>query len=207
MTTRFIRITALSAGLVTLGACANSGGLGSVLEGVLGGVGGAGGQQLAGTVRSVDTRNQQISVQQSNGQSVAVLYDQNTKVAYQNRLYAVTNLETGDQITARIQTTQNNAYYTDSIAVTQPVSTSTGGTSGTTGEVVQQLQGTVRSIDRNAGTFQLDPSSSVTLTISMPYRPTTADANRFNNLRVGEFVRLAGVYLNTSRVELRQFYQ
>src|SRR5258708_28866364 len=107
---RIIRIATLSAGLTALGACANTGGLGSVLGGILGGTGS--GQQLYGTVLGVDTRNSQISVQQSNGQSIPVLYDQNTKVVYQNRFYSVTNLENGDQISARVQTTQNNAYYT-----------------------------------------------------------------------------------------------
>ena len=202
---RITRITALSATFIALGACANSGGLGSVLGSVLGGLGGSGGQQLAGTVRSVDTRNSQISVDQSNGQSVAVGYDQNTKVVYQNKLYAITNLEAGDQINARIQTTQNNGYYTDSIAVTQPAQNGGTGT-GTTSESIQQLQGNVRSIDRNNGRFTVDASANVSLTVSMPYRATSADMNKFNNLRVGDYVRFTGVYLNNSLVELRQFY-
>ena len=204
---RITRITALSAALITLGACANTGGLGSVLSSVLGGAAGGGGQQVAGTVRGVDTRNSQISLQQSDGSSVSVLYDQNTKVVYQNKLYAVTNLENGDQINARIQTTQNNAYYTDSIAVTQPVSGSTGATgTGSTTETVQQLQGNVRSIDRTNGRFVVDAGSNVVITVSMPYRASTADANKFNNLRIGDYVRFTGVYLNNSLVELRQFY-
>jgi Cu/Ag efflux protein CusF len=193
-------ITATAAALA-LGACANAGGLGSVLGGILGG----GGQQMTGTVYSVDTRNQQISVTQTNGTSVALQYDQNTKVVYQNKLYSVTNLENGDQINARIQTTQNNGYYTDSISVTVPSQNSGSGT-GTTSESLQQLQGTVRTIDRNTGRFTIDAGTSVTLTISMPYRPTTTDQNRYNNLRVGDYVRFSGVYLNNSLVELRQFY-
>jgi len=42
--------------------------------------------------------------------------------------------------------------------------------------------------------------------VSMPYSPSRADQNRFLNLRQGDYVRIAGVYLNSSRVELRQFY-
>src|SRR5438094_9925638 len=107
ITRQISRISALTAALVTIGACANSGGLGEILGSVLGG--GATGQQLAGTVRAVDTRNQQISVTQSTGQAVAVRYDQNTKVVYQTKLYSITNLDAGDEINARVQTTQNNA--------------------------------------------------------------------------------------------------
>lgn len=201
--TRILKTAALAASVFALGACSSTGGLGSVLGSVLGG--GTGAQQLSGSVRGVDTRNQQISVQQSNGQSVAVLYDQNTKVVYQSRLYTVGNLETGDQITARIQTTQNNAYYTDSITVTQSVTTSTSG--GTvSGETVQQLGGTVVSIDRTYGTFLIDAGSGTRITVSMPYQARTADVTTYNNLRVGQYVRLYGVYLNNTRVELRQFY-
>ena len=151
--TRIFRTAAFAASVLALGACSSAGGLGEILGGVLGG-GGGGAQQLSGSVRSVDTRNQQISVQQSNGQSVPVLYDQNTKVVYQNRLYTVANLENGDQIVARIQATQNNAYYADSITVTQSVTTSTS--NGSVGEAIQQLSGTVVSVDRNYGTFLID---------------------------------------------------
>lgn len=202
--TRILRTAAFAASVFALGACSSAGGLGSVLGSVLGG-GQQQGQQLSGSVRNLDTRNQQITVRQSNGQDVAVLYDQNTKLVYQNKLNSVANLEPGDQITARVQATQNNGYYADSITVTQSVTTSTSG--GSVGnESVQQIGGTVSSIDRNNGTFMIDVGGGTRLTVSMPYQPRTADANTYNNLRIGQNVRLYGVYLNNSRVELRQFY-
>lgn len=202
--TRICRTAALAASIFTLGACSSSGGLGEVLGSVLG-TGTPQQQQLTGSVRSIDTRNQQISIQQSNGQSITVLYDQNTKVVYQNQRYQVANLESGDQVLARIQATQNNAYYTDSITVTQSVTTTTSGGS-VTNENLQQITGTVASIDRTNGTFALDVGGGTRLTIAMPYGARSADVNTFNNLRTGQFVRLYGVYLNTTRVELRQFY-
>jgi hypothetical protein len=199
--TNFRRTAALAASVFALGACSSAGGLGSVLGSVLGG--GAQSQQLAGSVRGVDTRNQQISVQQSNGQSVAVMYDQNTKVVYQSRLYTVGNLENGDQIVARITTTQNNAYYTDSITVTQSVTTTN---SGGNVDNVQLLSGNVYSIDRNTGTFIVDMGGGTRVTVSMPYGARSADVNTYNNLRIGQSIRFYGVYLNSTRVELRNFY-
>src|SRR5262249_41005630 len=102
---------AAALGMAVLGACANVGGLGGVLGSVL--------QpqpaQLAGTVQSVDTRAQQIAIQQPDGQSVAVLYDSRTKVVCQDRNYAVTSLEYGDRVLARIQDQGNGTYYTDSV--------------------------------------------------------------------------------------------
>ena len=201
--TRLTKVAALAASAFALGACSSSGGLGEVLGSVLG-TGQQQQQQLAGAVRSVDTRNQQISIQQSNGQSIAVLYDANTKVIYQNAKYAVTNLDPGDQVVARITTTQNNAYYTDSITVTQAVTTTTSG--GTVDNNVQLLTGTVTSIDRTNGAFVVDVGGGTRVTVSMPYGARSSDVQTFNSLRTGQNIRFYGVYLNTSRVELRQFY-
>jgi len=184
-------------------ACANTGGLGGILGGVLGG----GSQQISGTVRGIDTRSQMITIQESNGRSATLTYDNRTQVVYQNRNYPVTSLEYGDQVTARIQST-NNGNYTDMIQVDQSVSNS--GTSGTGagagGGNVQTLQGTVRQVDVRNGLFTMDTGGNVTLTVSMPYRPNNADLNRFQNLRQGDYVRFYGVFVNNSRVELRQFY-
>jgi hypothetical protein len=189
--------------LSSLAACGSSGGLGEVLSGVLGGGAGAQGAQLAGTIAGVNTSSQQIGIQQSNGQTVGVSYDENTKVVFNNQNYPVTALEQGDQVVARVIDRGNGAYYTDSVQVTASVQGS-GGTS-TSGGAVQQLSGTVRQVDRTNGLFALDMQGTM-VTVSMPYNPRTADASRFQNLRVGEQVRIAGVFLNNTRVELRQFY-
>ncbi len=195
------RTSAAAFAILTLSACSQAGQLGEILGSVLGG----GGGQVAGTVRGVDTRSQQISLQQSNGQNVALGFDNNTRVVYQNRVYAVTSLENGDQVNARVQQLQDGSYYTDSVAVTQPVAGS-GGNTGTVGnETVQLLRGTVGQIDRTNGLFTLNMSSNVSVTVSLPYNVSSADRTRFQNLRVGDTVQLYGVYISNTRVELRQF--
>jgi len=175
------------------------GSLGNVLGSVLGG----GGNEVAGTIQSVDTRNQQISLQQSNGQSVALAFDNQTRVVYQNRNYPVTSLEYGDQVSARVQQLQNGGYYTDSVYVTQ---SATGTNTGTTGGNVQSLTGTVRSVDRNNAAFSIDVGNGSLLTVTLPSNTSSTDVNRFNSLRSGDYVRFYGVYVTNSRVELRQFY-
>jgi hypothetical protein len=186
--------------IVATGAC--SSGLGNVLGSVLGG----GGQQeqsgqLTGTIRAVNANSQQITIQQSNGQSVAVYYDNQTQVVYQNQRYAVSNLEYGDRVTASVRQAQNG-YYTDYVQVDQSVSTSGG--SGASGNV-QSIQGNVRQIDSRNGAFTVESGNGL-LTVTLPYNPRSSDVSRFQNLRSGDFVRFYGVYLNNSRVELRQFY-
>lgn len=186
--------------MISVGACANMGSLGNVLGGVL-----APQNQLTGTVQRVDTRYQQITMQQSNGQTVTVNYDANTQVSYQNQNYPVTSLEYGDQVTARIQDNGNGSYYTDQIQVTQPANGSTAN-GGTVSGNVQSLQGNVRQIDRTNGWFTLDTGNGVLLTVSLPYNISQNDINRFNNLRTGDYVHLYGVYLNNTQVQLRNFY-
>jgi hypothetical protein len=199
MTIRSIaRRGAAAAMLAVLGACSQAGGLGNVLGSVLGQQ--QQGNQVSGRIAGVDTRSQQIGVQQSNGQTVALMYDNQTQVVYQNKSYPITSLERGDQVTARIQSA-NNGYYTDLVQVDQPVQGSTAASS----ENVQSIQGVVRQVDVQNGLFTMDVNQT-RLTVSMPYSPSRTDLNRFQSLRSGDNVRIAGVFLNNSRVELRQFY-
>ena len=204
---RIGRRAAGMAALAALAACSGAGTLGNVLGSVLGGgaSGASGANQLSGTVQGVDTRSQVIGLQASSGQSVNILYDNQTQVVFNNQRYPVTSLDRGDQVTARIQNT-NSGYYTDLVQVDAPVqgSTSNGGAVAT--GTVQTVDGTVRQVDPQKGLFALDVSGGSRVIVSMPYSASRADMNRFQSLRAGDYVRLAGVYLNASRIELRQFY-
>src|SRR4029079_4022791 len=185
--------------VAALGACAGNQ-LGNILGSVLGGSGANQSGQLSGTIRGVDTRSQQIAIQQSNGETVGISYDNQTQVVYQNQNYSPTSLENGDRVTARVQA-NGNSYYTDYVQVDQSVNGTTTGSSSN----LQQLQGTVRQVDRRNGVFTVEVSNGYTLTVAMPYNPSSNDANRFNNLRSAECVRFYGTYLNSTQVQLRQF--
>lgn len=201
--------------ILAAGACASGGGgggIGEILGSVLGG-GGAGGtggtnqsaSQVSGLVRQVDTRGQQIGLQISNGQTVGIAFDDRTKVVYNNQTYAVTSLDPGDQVTMRLQSTNNGGYYTDLVQVDQPVQSTNGGGTTNGASNVQSFQGTVRQVDTNNGLFTLN-TGNTTVTVSLPYNVSRNDQSRFQSLRAGDSVRLYGVYLNNTRVELRQFY-
>jgi NADH:ubiquinone oxidoreductase subunit B-like Fe-S oxidoreductase len=64
----------------------------------------------------------------------------------------------------------------------------------------------VRQIDQQNGLFTMDVGTGTRVTVSMPYSASRNDVNRFQNLRSGDVIRIAGVFLNNTRVELRQFY-
>jgi hypothetical protein len=208
--TRAARRGAAALLLAATAACANAGNVGEILGSVLGGgAGGAGGggssrnNVVSGVVRGVDARAQQIGLQLSNGQTVGIVFDNQTQVVYNNQSYPVTSLDPGDQVTARIQQS-GNAYYTDLVQVDRPVQSS--GSGGTASSNVQSLQGTVRQVDPTNGLFSLATGNGGTVIVSLPYNVSRADQNRFQSLRSGDTVRLYGVFLNNQRVELRQFY-
>jgi hypothetical protein len=191
-----------------VGACASAGNVGEILGSVLGGgtaAGNGSASQVRGVVRGVDTRARQIGVQMQNGQTVGLGYDDQTKVVYNNQSYAVTSLDPGDQVTARVQSASGGAYYTDLVQVDQPVQSTNGGGGATGSANVQSVQGTVRQIDATNGLFSLTAGNR-TVTVSLPYNVSRNDLDRFQRLRSGDAVRLYGVFLNDSRVELRQFY-
>ncbi len=193
-----MRAGAASALLFATAACSSTGGIGGVLGDVLGG---GSGNQVTGTIQGVNTRTQQLGITQSNGQTVTLTWDNQTQVVYQNQNYPVTSLEWGDEVTARVPGTSNNANYTDRITVTRSV-----GGDGTTSGNIQTFEGTVRSIDRTNGMFTISSGNQGVLTVAMPYNARQNDVTRFNNLRNGDFVRIGGVLVSNSRIDLRQFY-
>jgi hypothetical protein len=186
--------------LVSASACSGAGGLGNVLGSVLG-QGQQQGGQVSGYVQSVDTRSQQVYLQQQNGQTLALGYDNNTQVVYQNQRYNVTNLERGDQVTARVQSMSNGGYYTDYVQVDQSVSSSTGSSQNLTA-----LQGTIRQIDQSSGLFTIDLQTGNRITVQLSRQLSRTDLDRFRSLRSGDYARFYGVYLGQARAELRQFY-
>ncbi|MFL5607347.1 MAG: hypothetical protein ACJ8AD_12940 [Gemmatimonadaceae bacterium] len=196
----FARIAA-AALLIGGSACSGAGGLGNVLGSVLG-QGQQQGGQVSGYVQSVDSRSQQVYLQQQNGQTLALAYDNNTQVVFQNQRYNVTNLERGDQVTARVQSMNNGGYYTDYVQVDQSVSTSTANG----GQPLQTLQGTVRAIDQSNGLFTMDLQNGNRVTVQLAQRLNRADYDRFRSLRSGDYARFYGVFLGQARAELRQFY-
>lgn len=194
------RLGVAAALVAAMGACSSTGGLGSILGGVLGGLGGGSGNQVSGSVQNVDTRNQQVVIVQSNGQQVALSYDNSTNVVYNNQNYQVTSLERGDQVTARVQQLQNGGYYTDLIQVDRSVS----GNGGLGAQ--SSFEGTVRQVNVQSGWFTMDTNNAGRITVTVPYNARSTDVTRFENLRVGDYVRIYGTVINTGQVQLTQFY-
>ncbi len=193
-----------AAALVALAGCAQTGGLGNVLGGVLGQPAPGSTNQLSAEIDHVDTGSRAIYVRTSDGQLAAVGYDNNTQVRYQNQTYPVTALQQGDQVLLYLQNT-GNGYYTNDVEVQQTVQ-ERNGTGGTYGNAnVQTVQGSVTRIDAQNGAFWMREQNGTTVEVTLPYNPRTSDVNRFRSLRVGDYVQIQGQWVNQSRLELMQF--
>ena len=111
----------------------------------------------------------------------------------------------------QVQDSGNGAYYVSAVQVDQSVSQngSNGnvyGNSGGGSNSVQSVQGIVRQIDLQNGLFALDVGNGNGYTVALPYNVSRVDSDRFRSLRTGDRVRLYGVFVNNTRIELRQFY-
>jgi hypothetical protein len=194
----------LSSGFLFLAGCAELGQLGG-----LGDYGNWGGSELVGEVRGIDTRARQIDLTTDNGRRFLVRYDNNTRVSYRQRDYAVADLETGDYVAVRAQQDRDGRYFTDLITVRQSVQErgDFSGSSSGSGNVgpLERLEGRVEYVDSRRGTFEIRDRSNRLVVVSLPYDTPRAISDRFKRLREGDYVRVEGRFLNRERFELENF--
>ncbi|HLM69633.1 MAG TPA: hypothetical protein VK358_18975 [Longimicrobium sp.] len=207
-----LRLVALAAMLSATG-CAQAGALGEILGGVMGPQGqgqqgqGQGGQ-VVGEIQGIDARQGVMQIRTQNGQTGNVRFDQNTRVVYQQREYAVTALERGDVVAFQVQQDQRGNAYTNYIQVQQSVqdrsgqNTQQGGSYGNNG--VQRFAGTVGYIDTQRGTFELRTQNG-SAQVALPYGASSQDAQRFRGLRSGQSVTLDGQMVAQGRIDLVRF--
>lgn len=192
---------------LALSGCAggNLGALGDILGGVAGVPGSAGQQgQIVAEIQGLDSRQQVIQVRTQDGRTGSLRYDQNTVVVYQQRQYQVANLERGDIVAIQVQQDARGNAYASRIDVQQSVQERTGQTSGGSAQL-QELTGRVGQIDYQRGWFELQTQYGGTVTVTLPYNPSSATETRFNRLRSGDSVRIEGAAIGNGRVELRRF--
>jgi hypothetical protein len=198
----------LCSGFLFLAGCAELGQLGS-----LGDYGNSGGgSEIVGEVRGLDTRARQVDLSVDNGRRFLVKYDNNTRVSYRQRDYAVADLEPGDYVAVRAQQDRDGRYFADLITVKESVQErggygSGGGRASSSGNVgrLDRLEGNVEFIDAKKGMFEIRNRQNRLVVVSLPYGASRLVSDRFNRLREGDYVRLEGRFLNQDRFELENF--
>ena len=165
--------------------------------------GGLGRNDLVGEVRRVDTRNRLIELRSDSGRNLQIRYDNNTRVVYRQRDYAVSNLEPGDYVAMRAQEDRDGRYYADFITVRESAQDRGGYTGGGTGRL-DRIEGRIERIDSRRGSFEIRDRGRVVL-VTLPYGASRSVSDRFNRLREGDYVRVEGRYVNDDRFELEAF--
>jgi hypothetical protein len=173
----------------------------------LGQIGGSGdygsmGGDLVGEVRYVDSRDRQIELRTDQGRNWVVRYDNNTRVVYRQRNYAVYNLEPGDYVSLRPQQDRDGRYYTDLITVRQSAQ-DRGYTRG--GPRLDRFEGRVEYIDSRRGQFEIRDRGNRLVVVALQYNPPRSISDRFNRLRAGDYIRIEGRFINQDRFELENF--
>lgn len=196
------RLAAMAAVLSMTGCAGGAlGGLGDILEGVLGQPGPGGQGQAEVEILGVNTQQQAIQVRTRDGQTGGVRYDQNTVVTYRQQQYPVTALERGDIAVMTVQEVQGGLYVSR-VDVTQSVQERTG--TGTAPGNLLQLAGHVTQIEHSLGTFVMQTQQGSVI-VSLPYNASQATINYYNQLRVGHDVRVEASMVSTGRAELFRF--
>src|SRR5262245_20740277 len=168
-----------------------------------------GGSDLVGEVRDVDTRAREIELSTDAGRRFLVKYDNNTRVSYRQRDYAVANLEPGDYVAMRAQQDRDGRYFTDLITDKGSVQEGRGhgqpsGVSGGKGRL-ERREGRVESSESRRGTLEIRDRNNRLVVVSLPYNAPLAISDRLSRLREGDYVRMEGRFLSRERFELENF--
>jgi hypothetical protein len=164
---KYKSLAAISLALLFLGACSSSNG-----GGIFGSPSSSNpsSYDIRGTVDSVDTGSRSVYLTNvsglssmlsgAGGNNARVYYDDRTAVEYQGRSYRPEDLERGDQISVRVDES-NNRLLADSMTVTY----NAGGTGTTSSNPYpsypsstanSSVRGTVRSVDTSRRTIEVD---------------------------------------------------
>lgn len=169
----------------------------------IGDYGGMGGNDVVGEVAHVDPRSREIEIRTDTGRTAVLRYDDRTQVIYQQRNYAVANLERGDYVAARVQQDRDGRSYTDTITVRESVQ-DRGSRGGGVGRL-DRAEGRVEYVDPRRGTFELRDSRNRLIVVSVPFNAPRSVIDRFNRLRDGDSVRIEGRAVGTDRFDLENF--
>jgi hypothetical protein len=162
--------------------------------------GGYGGlnNDIVGEVQAIDSRNREIVIRTDTGRKMLLRYDNNTQVIYRQRNYAVTNLERGDYVAARVQQDRDGRLSTANITVKEAAQDR--GVSR-----LDQVEGLVENIDSRRGTFEIRDRRDRVIVVAIAFNAPRAVTDRFNRLRNGDYVRIEGRGVSAERFDLENF--
>lgn len=221
----------LAAGAMLALAAVSGGCAGNSWDDVYGGRGGWGGSsELRGRVEGVQTRLHTIQLRRDNGRREVVRYDARTEVVSGNRRTTAASLDRGDYVSMRVSRDSRGRLYTRHVTVrheNRPVYRGDDRVYDRDGDRrrvpdrrrddrryedrrddrrhdARAVEGRVGRVDRSGRRFELR-SDRGTVWVSVSPNASRGVRDRFQRLRSGDYVRVAGRYVSRDRFQMETF--
>ena len=163
--------------------------------------------ELVAEVVWLDTSSREISLRPDSGRTRVVGYTADARAVFRGREYPVTQLEAGDIVAMQLKQDSRGNSYTDLIRVQESIRDRDQSRGGMTrsGTGIQTVDGRVEQVDFQRSSFEIRDQSKERVLVSLPYNARRSDVDHFRALRVGDYVRVEGRFLDRDRFELESF--
>ena len=160
------------------------------------------GDELTGEITAIDSGRSQIILRPTDGRrrdtTRAIRYDDRTQVIYRGRDYPVNALEVGDVVIVQLWNRDRDTF-TNLIRVQQNVRDRDVARSGVGRE---RVEGTVESVDRRNGSFEIRERSGENIVVSVAPGAGRSIMDDLDRLRRGDRVIAEGRFLSRGRFEM-----
>ena len=163
--------------------------------------------EFVAEVDRLDTSSREIHLRPNNSRTRVVGYSADARVLYRGREYPVSQLETGDIVAMQLKQDSRGNSYTDLIRVQESIRDRDQSRGGLIrpGTGSRTVDGRVEQLDFQRSSFEIRDQSRERVLVSLPYNARRSDVDHFRALRVGDYVKVEGRFLDRERFELENF--
>ena len=163
--------------------------------------------EIVATVEQVNTASREIHLRPNDSRTRVVGYSADARVLYRGREYSVTQLEAGDVVAMQLTQDSRGNSYTDLIRVQENIRDRDQSRGGIIrpGTGIQTVDGRVEQVDFQRSSFEIREQSRGRVLVSLPYNARRSDVDHLRALRVGDYVKVEGRFLDRERFELENF--
>ena len=163
--------------------------------------------EFVAEVDRLDSSSREIHLRPNNSRTRVVGYSTDARVLYRGREYPVSQLEAGDIVAMQLKQDSRGNSYTDLIRVQESIRDRDQSQGGIIrpGTGSQTVDGRVEQLDFQRSAFEIRDQSRPRVLVALPYNARRSDVDRFRALRVGDYVKVEGRFLDRERFELENF--
>ena len=163
--------------------------------------------EFVAEVDRLDTSSREIHLRPNNSRTRVVGYSTDARVLYRGREYPVSQLEAGDIVAMQLKQDSRGNSYTDLIRVQESIRNRDQSRGGIIrpGTGSRTVDGRVEQLDFQRSSFEIRDQSRERVLVSLPYNARRSDVDHFRALRVGDYVKVEGRFLDRERFELENF--